>query len=116
MPSQTTPRRFSVSSFASANTLVEEEHPVIQEPKPRKAHKRTKTTENIARIGKPTLLASWADADEIYLPTPPSAGIGPRLYPSPSESNRISEHEARIRVTQMKPDVGSERGRKSNLP
>ncbi|GAW11344.1 hypothetical protein ANO14919_006880 [Xylariales sp. No.14919] len=67
MPSQTTTRRASVSSFASAETLVEEERPagpVEQPPQRRRNHKRTKTSENLARLGK---RMSWNGVDSITL-------------------------------------------------
>ncbi|GAW25480.1 hypothetical protein SAMD00023353_0701640 [Rosellinia necatrix] len=59
--SSTAPRRTSVSSLASANTLVEEEHRAPEPtPIPRRTHKRSKTSENIAKFGK---RMSWSAVD-----------------------------------------------------
>ncbi|KAK5631600.1 hypothetical protein RRF57_007314 [Xylaria bambusicola] len=65
MPSpQARPRRTSLSSLSSANTLVEEEERPIQIPRPRVTHKRTKTSENMARFGK---RLSWHGVDQSTL-------------------------------------------------
>ncbi|RYC62392.1 hypothetical protein CHU98_g3798 [Xylaria longipes] len=63
MPSATTPRRTSVSSLASAKTLVEEEHHTEPERRTR-THKRNKTSESLARIGK---RMSWQGVDSATL-------------------------------------------------
>ncbi|TRX96480.1 hypothetical protein FHL15_002752 [Xylaria flabelliformis] len=67
MPSTTIPRRTSISSFASAKTLVEEERDEEHheerrtEPDPQtRTHKRNKASQSIARIGK---RMSWQGVD-----------------------------------------------------